>query len=628
MKAAKLFMIAALAIALPYTFISCSSDDDDYEIKNEIVDDEQNNNKQTDEEQVSSASGKINGYEYVDLGLSVLWATCNVGASSPSDYGDYYAWGETTTKNTYTKNNSTTYGKSMNDISGNSTYDAAYANWGSSWRMPTSDEIDELMNKCNWEWTTIDNHNGYIVTGPNGNSIFLPAAGMYDGSSLQYEGYFSYYWSSTPYESNTNGAYQLAFYSGDFERNWCNRYYGQSVRPVSGQNSNKQTDDEQLSSASGTINGYEYVDLGLDVMWATCNVGASSPSDYGDYYAWGEITTKDTYTRNNCATYEKDMVDISGNSTYDAATANWGGTWRMPTSDEVEQLIEKCDCEWTTINGHAGCKITGPNGNSIFLPAVGERYQDMLVDDGESGSYWSSTPNTLYYAYCFDVSENTGSIKGYSWQSRYIGRCVRPVSGQNNNGQNDDGQTDDEQLSSASGTINGYEYIDLGLSVKWATCNVGASSPSDYGDYYAWGETSTKSSYTQGTCSTFNKSMVDISGDSRYDAARVNWGGTWRMPTSDEMNELINKCNWSWTTMDDHYGFKVTGPNSNSIFLPATGYIDGSSLRYEGFAGYYWISTPKDGSTVNSYNLGFYSGDASISLSSRIYGETVRAVSD
>ena len=96
---------------------------------------------------------KINGHEYVDLGLSVKWATCNVGASKPEDYGNDYAWGETSTKSSYTSDSSKTYGKQMNDIKGNSQYDAARANWGGTWRLPTGAELEELKNKCTWRWT-------------------------------------------------------------------------------------------------------------------------------------------------------------------------------------------------------------------------------------------------------------------------------------------------------------------------------------------------------------------------------------------------------------------------------------------------------------------------------------------
>ena len=182
---------------------------------------------------LSEPSGTINGHDYVDLGLSVKWATCNVGASQPHGYGNYYAWGETTTKSEYTSDNSRTYGKNMSDISGNSSYDVARSNWGGSWRMPTDEEMEELKNKCTWQWTTQNGVNGYKVTGPNGNSIFLPAASYCLWSSHRYVGEYGSYWSSTPYESNDYNAYYLSFYSGYHSVGWGSRDYGLTVRPVS-----------------------------------------------------------------------------------------------------------------------------------------------------------------------------------------------------------------------------------------------------------------------------------------------------------------------------------------------------------------------------------------------------------
>ena len=184
---------------------------------------------------IQQLSHTINGHEYVDLGLpsGLKWATCNVGAENPEDYGNYYAWGETSTKSEITEENSLTYGKSMSDISGNITYDVARKEWGSSWRLPTKKELEELESKCKWQWTTINGKNGYKVTGPNGNSIFLPAAGCRYGSSLDYAGEYGYFWSSAPLESNDDSAYYLYFNSSHRNVDWCYRYFGQSVRPVS-----------------------------------------------------------------------------------------------------------------------------------------------------------------------------------------------------------------------------------------------------------------------------------------------------------------------------------------------------------------------------------------------------------
>ena len=168
----------------------------------------------------------------VDLGLSVKWAPCNVGANSPEGYGDYFAWGEISPKENYTSDNCLTYCVQMTDISGNPQYDAATANWGGAWRMPTEAEQDELRNNCTWEWTTLNGVNGRRVTGPNGNSIFLPAAGYRYGASSFDVGSLGYYWSSTPDEDIDYYAYSLYFYSDYCDWGWGYRYYGQSVRPV------------------------------------------------------------------------------------------------------------------------------------------------------------------------------------------------------------------------------------------------------------------------------------------------------------------------------------------------------------------------------------------------------------
>ena len=187
----------------------------------------------SDDDTTSSDTTYINGYAAVDLGLSVKWATCNIGADSPEDYGNYYAWGETETKSTYSSLYSVTYGVEMDDISGNAEYDAATANWGSSWRMPTEDECQELVDSCTWTWTTENDINGYLVTGSNGNSIFLPAAGRRDGTMPFYANSRGEYWSSTPYSSNADYAYFLSFRSSYLSVDTHTRQNGYSVRPVS-----------------------------------------------------------------------------------------------------------------------------------------------------------------------------------------------------------------------------------------------------------------------------------------------------------------------------------------------------------------------------------------------------------
>ena len=180
----------------------------------------------------NDGDGRIQGYEYVDLGLSVKWATCNVGATSPEDYGHYFAWGETSPKDEYTDDNCSTYGKLMSEISGDAQYDAATANWGGDWRMPTYDELNELRTNCTWTWTTRNGVKGNNVEGPSGASIFLPAAGDRRGSSLYYAGSGGDYWSFTPFEIYGSHAFSLHFGSDYHDVYGILRYYGQSVRSI------------------------------------------------------------------------------------------------------------------------------------------------------------------------------------------------------------------------------------------------------------------------------------------------------------------------------------------------------------------------------------------------------------
>ena len=189
-----------------------------------------------------------------------------------------------------------------------------------------------------------------------------------------------------------------------------------------------------------------------------------------------------------------------------------------------------------------------------------------------------------------------------------------------------------------TGTLNGYDWVDLGLSVKWATQNVGAICPSDYGDYFAWGETETKSSYYWETCFDCLDGKCDgrwgiykiggktsISPTSGHDTARENWGGSWRMPTDAEFEELRDKCKWTWTSQG---GYKVTGPNGNSIFLPAAGWRSGTDTNDVGKGGSYWSSTLSSSDSYNARYLSFSSRGHYTDDWSRRHGRRVRPVTD
>lgn len=170
----------------------------------------------------------------------------------------------------------------------------------------------------------------------------------------------------------------------------------------------------------------EYVDLGLSVKWATCNLGASTPYEFGDYFAWGEVEPKEVFTKENSTTYMKEVGgDISGDAQYDAATAILGAEWRMPIYEEFEELCNQCTWEWTKIEGTQGYLITGPNGNSIFLPAAGRMDGDVLTYTNFSGLYWMGSFVDKQCSFCllFDIESYTAFCSDY----RYHGLVIRPV---------------------------------------------------------------------------------------------------------------------------------------------------------------------------------------------------------
>ncbi len=200
---------------------------------------------------------EINGHEYVDLGLpsGLKWATCNVGANRPEVYGDYFAWGEIESKNSYTElnykhakigkklfnvfkseillDNSIDYDKFDNigqNIS-NSKYDAAKMKWGCGWRLPTDNECEELVKKCKWVWTTQNGKEGYVIYGPNGNTIFFPASGWRIGSLLRDIGVNGGNWSSTQ-GNGTTYAHCLSYKKGQYLVHLFDRDHGYCIRPV------------------------------------------------------------------------------------------------------------------------------------------------------------------------------------------------------------------------------------------------------------------------------------------------------------------------------------------------------------------------------------------------------------
>lgn len=238
-----------------------------------------------------------------------------------------------------------------------------------------------------------------------------------------------------------------------------------------------------------TPSNVEAVDLGLSVKWASCNVGASSPEDYGGYYAWGETETKTSYFDYNYkyCTSETSYIDIGSDisgTQYDVAHVTWGGTWRMPTAKEFNELNEKCTTQWTTVNGVYGTKVTGPNGNSIFLPAGGRNYATSgLRDEGEDGWFWTSNLENIH------AGEAAATHYGIAVQGRNrINGCnIRPVC-DNDGGDTPGGDTpggDTPQPQPGEGdtqtfTVNGVTFNMI--PVEGGTFQMGSTDSDAYSD--------------------------------------------------------------------------------------------------------------------------------------------------
>lgn len=509
---------------------------------------------------VSEPTGTVNGYGYVDLGLSVKWATCNVGASKPEEYGNYFAWGETTTKSTYDwstykycdgnynslnkYNTNSSIGPTDNDTILNMDDDAARVNWGDNWRMPTDAEFTELREQCIWTWTTHNGVNGYKVTskksGYTNSAIFLPAAGDRYGSSY-YEGYSGSYWSSSLNTRYPRFAWGVHFGSGSVDReDYDDRSFGQSVRPV-----------------------------------------------LGEYVAETNIP----------------VVVTSSISQITETTAVAGGN---VTNDGGASVIERGVVYSTNPN-----PVITNLSNTIRPCGSGTGEFTYNITDLQ--------PNTTYYLRAY-AKNDAGTA--YGEEVNFT--------------------TEDIAISEPTGIENGYGYVDLGLSVKWATMNVGASKPEGYGDCFAWGEVTAKTTYDWSTykwcngsydnLTRYNNSSVYGTVDNKTqlafsdDAAFKNWGGSWRMPTDAEWTELREQCTWIWTTESGVYGYKVISKtNSNSIFLSAAGYYYDSSL-FSANDGYYWSSSLSTDYPGYAWGVSFSSSNVNRRSSNRYCGQSVRPV--
>lgn len=342
--------------------------------------------KATDVAKITFESGETpqpGSDKMVDMGLSVKWAAWNVGGTKPSDYGNFYAYGETEPKTEYTIDNYKWLWEDWNDdptlyeewehylklgatIAGTN-YDVAHVKWGDQWRMPTREEWTELINSCKWSWTAIDGVSGMLATSQTtGNSIFLPAAGNMVDADHTHDQVGCFYWTASEYDATPEVECRNYRANLDGNNRSADGYdypeVGFSVRAVYGPAPDPVDDFEAPTEA---------VDLGLSVKWAPYNLGAFSDGSLGIYLCWGEYAEKYYTHRYNYKYYDpitdsyQDLGESICGTQYDCATRCWGEDWRLPTAAEMQELIDRCT--WTR-SGY-NVIITGPNGNHITLPA-------------------------------------------------------------------------------------------------------------------------------------------------------------------------------------------------------------------------------------------------------------------
>ena len=332
-------------------------------------------------------------------------------------------------------------------------------------------------------------------------------------------------------------------------------------------------------------------------------------------------TVADTYTTDGSGvgTYASQITGLTHNTTYYVrayATDEEGVTsygeektfvtleMLLPTvtTSEVTSItmVSAVSGGEVTFDGNAAVTSRGVCWSTNQNPTI----EDSKTTDGEGvGAFTSNitelSQNTTYYVRAYAVNE-----MGVAY-----------------------GEEVSFSTTSTEGTTNGHDWVDLGLpsGLKWATCNVGATAPEQYGDYYSWGEVETKTAYNSNNCSTMYQQIDDFSGDPQYDVARKKWGDAWRMPTKEEQEELLNNCTWELTTINGFSGYKVTGPNGNSIFLPAAGYYYDTYVNFDGYYGGYWSSTPHE-DTDSAYYLGFDDKEQRENAYYRSDGQSVRAV--
>jgi len=603
----------------------------------------------------------------IDLGLpsGTKWACCNVGASTPEAYGEYYAWGETSTKSKYTEYN---YNLNINsDIAGTSN-DVAHVKWQGSWRMPTKAQAQELIDNCQYNFGKQNGVYGGKFKGPNGKVLFLPAAGFYNQAGLSSPENAIMYWTSS-----TSDKYATSASSFTSNRDQV-RFLGLTVRPVSG----GQTYPNLTLASTATLNLKTRQNSGYDI---TSGSGSYSVKSSNNNVATAEITDFVSVTTSQKGKSVRVVAVGVGNATI-TVTDNLSGqtaSFNVSVTQNVD-LLKLSTYSLSLKEGESGEVLITSSGNGNILIATSDASVvsftssgnkitvkglkagtcTVSVNDGQTGETANVAVTVTARQF---VLSNYGPINVPSGTSYVInilngGREGVMVNQTNNDicyvgldvgivaiiGVNPgkdyvtitDQKSNEEVVVEVNVTDPAValgtpaEAVDLGLpsGTKWATFNVGAVKPADFGGFYAWGETVQKTDYSYDDYTIWSKysssgSRVRLS--SSDDVATKLWGGSWHMPTYEQMKELVNNCSWFWTTINGVCGHLVLGSNYHVIFMPAAGTKADGSHNVANRRLTYWTSDSNNSSTA--YSMYSWEDDTrDVSSVSRTFGYSVRPV--
>lgn len=417
----------------------------------------------------------------VDLGLSVKWASFNVGATSSTESGRYIGWGDPTGTKESRSYDDYGYSVTTKNIGFNQNYDTPYALWGKKWRMPTRAEFEELFDKTT---VTFDNNTKCnVFTAANGSSISIPYCGLisqYSTTSTDYkQTKYGWYWTAEC--NDEKSPYLACLYNNVMpDIQLSTMWYRMPIRAVyeeassyqGGGSGNGSGDNNGGSGEGGNDNPVveptpetpvagTAVNLGLPsgTKWADRNVGATSQDIVGDYLTWGAIEMQEQYTvasyiYGNSSDlggmkylgtytdmeYQKTHSYSIAGTQYDAAYVRWGSTWHLPTQAQINELIDECTWTWSsrTDTKHGvvyGYEVKGKNGNKIFLAASGRMVQTddtpQVFKLDEIGYYWS---DYVYYGVAEERYNQNAHILQFkegeyktTYMERNIGLPIRPV---------------------------------------------------------------------------------------------------------------------------------------------------------------------------------------------------------